>query len=97
MCLNVERLVDSYSHSRIYYTYRIFLQLALLLNTRRETLRLCDLGGRIRSREKVRSEMTLVLKWIEEIANQYMVNFQMNSLIAYYCVQFSQGFGTGLV
>ena len=44
-------------------------QLALLLNMFREALQLCDSGGKIRSKENVRSELTLGLKWIEEIAH----------------------------
>lgn len=42
-------------------------QLALLLNMLRETLQLCDPVGRIRSRKNVRSELELLLNWIEAI------------------------------
>ncbi len=42
-------------------------QLALLLNLLRETLQFCDFGGSIRSKEQVRSELTLVLQWLAEI------------------------------
>lgn len=44
-----------------------YYQIALLLNTLRETLPLCDAVGRIRSGENVGCERGLLFKWIRAI------------------------------